>query len=161
MAVLDAARHEAAEEVGRLERRVQAQLFLDVLQGAFESAWECPEDLQHALAELPSTAREEGRRHVLLSYLEAMRGCLREESEVGEGGAGADGRVQGRGKRRRQARQQRRGSGSEQEGSGTEVRKWSVAAWCRTWGALLGSPLELVRDSWCTLPPKVITAPSL
>jgi hypothetical protein len=114
--------------VGRLERRVQAQLFLDVLQGAFESAWERPEDLQRALAELPSTAKEEGRRRVLMSYLEAMRGCLREESEVGEGGTGGGTVGQGRGKRRRQTRQQRRGSGSEQEGSGTEVRKR-----CRTW----------------------------
>jgi hypothetical protein len=124
MAVLDAPRREA-EEMARLERRVQAQLFLDVLQGAFESAWERPEDLQRALAELPSTAKEEGRRHVLMSYLEAMRGCLGEESKVGKGGAGAVA-GQGRGKRRRQARQQRRGSGSEQEeGSGTEVRGWN------------------------------------
>jgi hypothetical protein len=122
MAVINSSRREA-EEVGRLERRIQAQLFLDVLQGAFESAWERPEDLQRALAELPSTAKEEGRRHVLISYLEAMRGCLREESEAGEGGAGADERAQGRGKRRRQARQQRRGSdGEQEEGSGTEVR---------------------------------------
>jgi hypothetical protein len=123
MAVLDAPRHEA-EEVGRLEKRVQAQLFLDVLQGAFESAWGRPEDLQRALAELPSTAKEEGRRRVLMSYLEAMRGCLREESGVGEGGAGADGRAQGRRKRRHKPRRRGSASGSDQEGSENEVRIW-------------------------------------
>jgi hypothetical protein len=123
MAVLDAPRHEA-EEVGRLERRVQAQLFLDVLQGAFESAWARPEDLQRALAELPSTAREEGRRHVLLSYLEAMRGCLREGPEVGEGGADVDGRAQGRRKRRHKPRRRGSASGSsDQEWSENEVRR--------------------------------------
>jgi hypothetical protein len=121
MAVLDAPRHEA-EEMARLERRVQAQLFLDVLQGAFESAWERPEDLQRALAELPSTTKEEGRRHVLMSYLEAMRGCLVEGLEVGEGEAGT--RAQGRRKRRHKPRRRGSASGSEQEGSGTEVRKW-------------------------------------
>jgi hypothetical protein len=122
MAVLDAPHHEAAEEVGRLERRVQAQLFLDVLQGAFESAWECPEALQRALAELPSTIKEEGRRRVLLSYLEAMCGCLREGPEVGEGGAGVDGRAQARRKRGHKPRRRGSASGSDQEWSENEVR---------------------------------------
>jgi hypothetical protein len=121
MAVLDAPRHEA-EGVARLERRVQAQLFLDVLQGAFESAWERPEDLQRALAELPSTVREEGRRRVLISYLEAMRGCLREGPEAGKGEAGT--RAQGRRKRRLKPRRRGSASGSDQEGSENEVRSW-------------------------------------
>jgi hypothetical protein len=58
----------------------------------FKSLKERPEDLQRTLAELASTAREEGRRRVLMSYLEAITGCLREGPEVGEGeiGTGAD-----------------------------------------------------------------------
>jgi hypothetical protein len=142
MAVLDAARQEK-EEVGRLERRVQAQLFLDVLQGAFESAWARPEDLQRALAELPGTVKEEGRRRVLLSYLEAMRGCLREESEVGEGGA--DTGAQARRKRRHKPRQ-RGGSGcSDQEGVSEDevrgmqkLRRGWTPAHCCTLGSIVG-----------------------
>jgi hypothetical protein len=86
-----------------VKMRVRAQTFLDVLQGAFQSTWERPEALAHAISEVSASGEAEARLRCLLPYLEALSPCLSRLYGAGgpEGMVGASRQGNGRRKRRK------------------------------------------------------------